>query len=268
MKKRIIVPTDLSETGDHATRQALLIARRNNSTVTLLHVATEHPAKKEESLLILEEKAAGLKSEYGVEIASLVIEGAVMEAIPFATIERDYDLMVIGTNGIHGFRQKLLGSDMLRLVTHVPVPVLVVQQESRLMETCDRLVLPVSSHTDFPLILDATVFLAQLFNAEVHLYSIIKAGFDWPEQILKNIELAVSRLEEKHIRLVRVKEEQKVYSIGFAKQTLVYAASVGAGAICVISTSSREYYYFAPSDKETLMMNESGIPILFAGGIP
>jgi hypothetical protein len=66
--------------------------------------------------------------------------------------------------------------------------------------------------------------------------------------------------------MVRIKEEQNVYSLGFAKQTINYSNSVDADAICIISPSSEEYYYFAPSDKETLLLNEYKIPILCAGG--
>ena len=63
-----------------------------------------------------------------------------------------------------------------------------------------------------------------------------------------------------------MKEDQNVYSLGYAKQTLKYAQSVGADLICTMSVPSKEYYYFADSDKENLLLNEYHIPILCAGG--
>jgi hypothetical protein len=74
-------------------------------------------------------------------------------------------------------------------------------------------------------------------------------------------------MEASGVKMIRVQEEQNVYSIGFAKQTINYAARINADAICIISPSSEEYYYFAPSDKDSLLLNENRIPVLCAGGV-
>jgi nucleotide-binding universal stress UspA family protein len=266
MKNRIIVPTDLTDAGDHAIRQAVLIARKSNSVLVLLHVVARLGDQTGDARKKLEEIAQKVQLETGLVCEALIKEGSIFEVIPFVSLEGEYDLMVIGTHGIHGLRQKLMGPDILKLVLKIPIPVLVVQPESILKENFKRLVLPVSSHTDFSLAVDATILLARLFESEVCLYSIIKAGFDWPEQLLLNIEYATRQFELHGVKMLRVKEDQNVYSIGFARQTIKYSAETNTDAICIITPSSKEYYYFAPADKEALLLNENHIPVLCTGG--
>jgi hypothetical protein len=50
--------------------------------------------------------------------------------------------------------------------------------------------------------------------------------------------------------------------MGFAKQILKYSTQAKADMIAVMSIPTPENYYFADSDKELLLVNEPGIPIL------
>ena len=100
---------------------------------------------------------------------------------------------------------------------------------------------------------------------EVHLYSINKPGYEWPGQLLKNIEDAKTSFESNGVRMKRVKEEQEVFSQGYTKQTLLYSASAGADLISMMSTPSDDYYYFAAADKEALLLNELHLPVLCTG---
>ena len=129
-----------------------------------------------------------------------------------------------------------------------------------------RIVLPVASHTNFRSAIEAVCLVAGAFRSEVHLYSIQKAGFEWPEQLVANIEEATRTFESRKIKMKRVKEDQKVYSQGYAKQTLNYAKSIEADAICIMAIPSKEYYYFAQADKESMLLSDLRIPILCAGG--
>jgi nucleotide-binding universal stress UspA family protein len=266
MKKKIIVPTDLTRAAGQATRQAVEIARRTGSSITLVHVMDHKSASFPEVKNELESEAAIICRDRGIECEILIPEGNLFDTIAYIACEKDYDLMVIGTHGIRGIKQRLLGADILKLVTRIHVPVLVVQEESPLIESFHKIVLPVSSHDTFRSVLDAILFFAGFYDIEVHFYSIHKAGFIWSDQMLKNIEEATREFEARGVRMVRVKEEQKVYSLGYAKQTDIYAHSVGADAMCMISVPTEENYYFAQSDKESMLLNEFRIPVLCAGG--
>jgi nucleotide-binding universal stress UspA family protein len=266
MKKKIIIPTDLTKAASQAIKQAASIAVKTKSSLTLLHVLSDKSPSAEEVNKALSAEAESICAKSGIHFEILIREGNFFEVIPFSACEHDYDLMVLGTHGIKGIKQMLFGSNILKLVEKIPIPALVVQEDSPLIKSFKKLILPVSSHKSFHVAVDAVLFFAGIFDSEVHLYSVHKAGFDWPEQLLANIENATRRFELKDIRMTRVKEEQTVYSIGYAKQTLKYAHSAGADLICTMSVASKEYYYFADSDKENLILNEDRIPILCAGG--
>jgi hypothetical protein len=125
--------------------------------------------------------------------------------------------------------------------------------------------MPVSSHADFRKEIDAVLLFSSLFDPEIHLYSIYKPGYEWSEQLLKNIEDAKNAFEEKGVRVKRIKEEQEVYSQGYSRQTLLYAGSSGADLITIMSSPSEDYYYFAQSDKESLLTNDLRLPVLCVG---
>jgi nucleotide-binding universal stress UspA family protein len=266
MKNKIIVPTDLTNAAQQAIRQAIAIARKTGSSLTLIHVMDNKSSSPEEVRQILDLEADNIRKDTGLNCDVLIKEGNLFEVISYVACEKDYDLMVIGTHGIKGIRQMLFGANILKLVVKIPIPVLVVQEESPLIESFHKIVLPVSSHDTFRLAVDAILLFTAIYDMEVHLYSIHKAGFIWSDQMLKNIEEATLQFQTRGVRMVRVKEEQQVYSMGYAKQTVIYAQSVGADALWMISVPTEENYYFAQSDKETMLLNDFHIPVICACG--
>jgi nucleotide-binding universal stress UspA family protein len=265
-RHRILIPIDLTPIAGQAIRQAAAIAKKAGEGLSLLHVMDEKREHDGDIEKKLEAQAEMIRKETGLECDVLAPKGNIFDVIPEVARERKYNLIVIGTHGIKGVKQLLFGANILKLVIRTPKPVMVVQEESPVIEEFQKLVLPVSSHLSFKAELDAALFFAGLYDTEIHLYSVHKAGFDWPEQMVKNIEEATHTFEKKSVHMKRIKEEQNVYSLGYAKQTLNYAGSVNADLISMMSIPSKEYYYFAQSDKESLLLNDLHIPVLCAGG--
>ena len=265
MKKPVLVPTDLTDVASKAIHQAGIIAKKAGTSVSLLHVLNEKSPSREEAEKQLKIEAERVKELTGKVCEILLMEGSIFEVIPQVTCDQGFDLMVIGTHGVHGIKQHFMGANILKLVSRIHAPVLVMQKDSPLMENFRTLVMPVSSHVDFHKEIDSVLFFTSLFGTEVHLYSIYKPGFEWPEQTLKNIEDAKTTFESNGVRMKRVKEEQEVFAQGYAKQTLLYAGSAGADLISVMSTPSDDYYYFAAADKEALLLNDLHLPVLCTG---
>jgi hypothetical protein len=172
--------------------------------------------------------------------------------------------MIIGTHGVRGLKQKLLGADILKLINKVPIPSLIVQDVSPLKENFERIVLPVASHESYINVIKAACFFARYYGSEVHIYSIEKPGYEWPEAMKKNVEAAKTAFDDRNVKYVRTREKQTVLSIGYARQTLKYAESIQADMVAIMSVPSDEYFYFAQQDKENLLTSELGIPVLCA----
>jgi nucleotide-binding universal stress UspA family protein len=261
--KKILVPVDFTELSDKVIGQAAFLSNTSGMVLVLLHIA-----ERSEDLASVKEKLAGKAIEssvkYKVTCDSKVREGSIFKEIQAETEENDYQLVVIGTHGVHGLKQKLIGADILRIISKIPVPTLVVQSTSPYRTSFDKIVLPVATHLAYSNILEAVVLIGKLFKSEVHIYSIERPGFDWPEQLKKNLEKTRKVFDENGIRHIRVNEKQTVLSVGFARQTLQYARKAKADMIAMMSVASDEYHYFAQQDKENLLGNESGIPVLCA----
>ena len=264
MKKKIIVPTDLTKAANQAVRQAVVIARKAGFSLTLFHV--QETGSRPEAMEMLKEEALRISQVEGVPCDVIVKTGNVLEQILLMVSEKDYDLVVIGTHGAAGIRQQLFGADILKLVAKIPVPVMVIGEESPLVEEFNKIVLPVGSHDNFNQGVDAVLLLAGMFDIEVHLYSIQKPGFEWPARMLANIDETTRRLTEKGVKLVRKKEDQDDFSQGFARQTLRYAKFIGADLLWMMAVASEDYYYMSKTYKEAILFNEFHLAVLCAGG--
>jgi nucleotide-binding universal stress UspA family protein len=260
-EKNILVPVDFTETSKQAATCAAEIAGIGGMNVTLLHIETgKNKRENETELNVLANK---LKSEFSITCDYIIRKGKIFTEIAIAATDHIYSLMVIGSHGFKGFKEKLLGADILKLVKNIPVPVLVIQKDYMLPEEgIKTIVFPAGSHEAFQNQIDATILLAGLFTSEVHIYTIEKPGFPWSDALKANIEKSVHGFALNNIRYKRVNEAQNTFSPGYAKQTLQYAEKVNAGLISVMSVPTNEFYYIADSDKERLLTNEMKIPVL------
>jgi nucleotide-binding universal stress UspA family protein len=262
-QKKILVPVDFTKLSDIVIGQAAFLSKTSGLDLVLFHIAD-----RSDDMASVKDKLAGkaIKAsvKYNVTCDSKIREGSIFKEIPAEAEENNYLLVVMGTHGIQGLKQKLIGADILRIITKIPVPALVVQSTSPFRTNFAKIVLPVATHQAYYNILQAVVIIGKLFKSEVHIYSVERPGFDWPEQLKKNLEKTKEIFDENGIRYIRVNEKQTVLSVGFARQTLQYARKANADMIAMMSVSSDEYHYFAEQDKENLLSNETGIPVLCA----
>lgn len=260
-EKQILVPVDFTQTSKHAATCAAKIARISGMKIMLLHIQSVKSTPEDATELI--SMAISLRSEFSIACDYLIREGKIFYEIAKEAGEPAYSLMVIGSHGFKGIKEKLLGADILKLVKNIPVPVLVIQKGHTLpAEGIKTIVFPAGSHESFQNQIDATILIAGMFNSEVHLYTIEKPGFPWSDSLKANIEKTVHEFAVNNIRYKRVNEEQKTFSPGYAKQILQYAEKVNADLISVMSVPTNEFYYIADSDKERLLTNEMKIPVL------
>ena len=264
--ERILVPTDLTSAASKAVEFAIMLARKGGTGLTLLHVNDDPLESFEQVEAKLREIAAGISGNANIDCNFILKKGKnIFNVIPDVACEECFRMMVIGTHGIRGLRQKLVGADILRLIKQVPIPVLVVQKESRLpVGGFKKILLPVGGHLTYGHLVDATVYTANLFDSDVQVYSIEKPGFEYTDQLKKNLEATKASFEKNMVHYKRVIEPQSVYSVGYAKQTIQYAQNAGTDLIAIMSVPTEEFYFFADSDKESLLTNPMNIPVLCA----
>jgi len=258
---RLLVPVDFTEAADSALELASLIGEKTGLGITLLHIDNEKSGVANEKGLM--DRAKKLAEEKCLGCECRIRYGNIFTAIPKAAAEDNFELMIIGTHGFKGFREKFFGSDILKLVKSIPIPVIVLQKGYKAPEGgIKKIVFPAGTHKAFLNNIQATINVARIFDAEIHLYTIEKPGQEWSDELKANIELARTEFEAHQVAYKRVNEKQTTFSMGYSKQILKYAQQSGADMISVMSIPTPEHYYFADSDKEMLLVNETGIPVL------
>ncbi|HEX4445803.1 MAG TPA: universal stress protein [Polyangiaceae bacterium] len=140
--RRILVPTDFTETSDLAIDWTIALARRLGSRVTLMHsyeipivgfpdgalVATPDVATQlaEASRTALD-NAVAKRQGLEVEVDGILREGIAWEQINRVADEMAVDLVVIGTHGRRGLARALLGSVAEKVVRTAHVPVTLIR---------------------------------------------------------------------------------------------------------------------------------------------
>lgn len=148
--RHLLVPIDGSELSDAAVRQAVALAEALAARITFFHAQESFYGRPDmaifgEGLAVdpkvgeqfakasavwteeLLTKARAVATAVGLESdAATSVDPVVYEAILRVASERACDLIVMASHGRRGLAGLLLGSETQRVLTHAPIPVLVV----------------------------------------------------------------------------------------------------------------------------------------------
>jgi nucleotide-binding universal stress UspA family protein len=145
MFKRILVGIDGSEPANHALQYAIDIAKKWNAELMILTVTPEinttfylgdivawdidemeEPLRKihEELLMKTEEK---LKEYSKLKFKTIIKRGKPSLMILQSAKEENADLIVVGSRGIGGIKEYLLGSTSKHVINHCKIPVLIIK---------------------------------------------------------------------------------------------------------------------------------------------
>jgi len=140
--KRILVPTDFSESARHALRYGVSFAREYEAELLLLHVVENLTVGYASDLFpvpmaeVFEEISGYAKAELaklgtvvrekGLAARELVAQGKPSAEIVRVAREETVDMIVLGTHGKGMLDKALFGSTAERVIRRAPCPVLTV----------------------------------------------------------------------------------------------------------------------------------------------
>jgi len=144
MYKRILVPTDGSEISAKAVQSAAALARLSGATMVALSVKEPFPYSAisemqpvpPQEFYDAQERIAAERVKLAIDAAQaagVTCQGFTVEALhPWEAIldhakSQGCDLIVMASHGRRGLSALLLGSETQKVLTHSPVPVLVVK---------------------------------------------------------------------------------------------------------------------------------------------
>lgn len=139
--KNILVPTDFSETAGNAIDFAIQTSKVFPAKITLLHsyevsssFTTDYIGMNKEFTLTmladiekkLDNEKERIKETYGTEVETFISTYPLREAILKAADERKTDLIIMGTLGASGMKEKIWGSRTSSVIGETHIPVMVI----------------------------------------------------------------------------------------------------------------------------------------------
>ena len=179
--KQIVVPTDFSKCADNAIDFAIQSAKILPAKVTLLHsfevndnIYTDYMGvNREYNLTMLndvKEKLDQLKKNIeetsGIVVDTFISTHSLQDAITKFIKEKKTDLVIMGTLGASGIKEKLWGSRTASVIGKIDIPVMAIPIEYKWKKP-QKILLATNKFEKDPAILDYLFELAGLYMAEV-----------------------------------------------------------------------------------------------------
>lgn len=287
--KKIIVPIDFSETSLRALEQATYLARLKKAELILIHVLEdieiqdnikipvyerekfvtavnkygpkmhelesriESDTNKDLTLLVEKAKKKGaLKTSYIIE------SGKVYKQICNYAKVAKADLIVMGTHGIKGFREFVIGSNTFRVVREAECPVLSIQNfaPARLK----KIMLPFRDKAHSRESVNYAIELAKIYNARIHILGIDTEKTDEHFEKMKKEAQQIKKIISKHQIASTVELTPSTYD---TEVLLNHAKKQKADLIAIMADMDRlslEEFIVGPVVKQ--IVNHSPIPVL------
>ncbi|MCE3226128.1 MAG: universal stress protein UspE [Bacteroidetes bacterium] len=271
--KKILVPTDFSETAANALRQAIYLAKLNKADIKLLHVVNPVYTTGSELTLPysqsffnkikrdvathLKKIAADVKEAAGCKISCDVKMGNVGEVVNFISKKEKFDLVLMGTHGTSGVKEFFVGSNAYKVVHNASCPVITVQRKTK--SGFKNIILPIRLGLHSRQKVDYVVELAKIYGATVHIVGFTDLKSSNKKDKLKNYVKQV----EKYLKKLKIDfKSTTIFEDNFTKEILDYAKKNKGDLISVMNNNrlSLDNLLKGPFAKQ--FVNHSDIPVM------
>ncbi len=188
--KRLLVPTDFSDTAKNALLVAAQLARKYDCEIYLLHMlelplqyvdAIGSHSELPEAVFFMKlarkrfEDVMALTELKGIPTHEVVKFNQTFSGVIDACEENNIDLIVMGSHGISGFKEMFIGSNTEKVVRTSHIPVLVIKNHHEDFEISD-FVFASDFENDSKETYAQAVTFAEKLGARVHLVIINTAN--------------------------------------------------------------------------------------------
>jgi nucleotide-binding universal stress UspA family protein len=178
--KKILVPTDFSESAENALYYAIEMAKHEKGEIFLLHVEIEGDSNVERHL-----KSAATKIEHAGAIKyNLISTKGFLEDLISSTInEKQIDLLIMGTNGEGNFANLIFRSNASKILEIANCPVIIVPLATN-YKTVSKITYATNyNHSDI-LAIKKLIEIAKPFKAQLNILH-VESDSESPEQQVK-----------------------------------------------------------------------------------
>lgn len=204
-EKKILVPTNFSETAHNALRAALLFSTKQKVEILLVNfyhlpIAVDVMGQpvffqevSEDISYASKDKLDLLKKEINnthpeINVHTLAIQGLMGDVLPSLCIEREIDIIVCGTEGGDWLEEHFTGTNTTFILGNISIPILVVSEKSSLKKLNKIVFATDFQFADVAVLSDLASF-AKPFSADIEVVHMSVSppkdqdAFDWMEEI-------------------------------------------------------------------------------------
>ncbi|MCG8474012.1 MAG: universal stress protein [Cytophagales bacterium] len=188
--KKILIPTDFSDQASYALKLACQIASQSKASIILMHIVEDVSLQEaglqadqismlpnRDDVYMLKRLEQSRKQlldlvdqhhTEGVEFLTKINVGNPYRNISKTITEDEVDLIVMGTKGISGIDEVLIGSNTERVVRYSSCPVITVKEPVKL-ESIKDIVFAASFNTSNDKVVKNLIKLQEMLDAKLHL---------------------------------------------------------------------------------------------------
>ena len=272
--KKILIPFDFSETAELALEHAVFMAKLHKAEIIIAHVIesysftsaissafgksqSEFEEKLESSTNDkLQQLTEKLHHDSGMKVIFRTETGKIYKKIVNIAEETDVDIIVMGTHGVSGFQDFLVGSNTYRVVMSASCPVISVQAHSKKIGFKD-IVLPIDNSPSSRQKVRHCVEIAKHYNSIVHVAGMMTmSDVDMQRRFEVKIHQVQSFLEEHEIA-----HTVKVFKTDNSPATTMnYSNQVNADLLIIMTDQEGSGIFMGNFAQQ--LINQSKIPVM------
>jgi nucleotide-binding universal stress UspA family protein len=282
--KKILVPTDFSETGLLAMEHAIHLAELTKAHLYVMHVieafeyaysiydpdmnVNDSKELHETITQKLERTSRDIGKAHTVNISTLVGNGRPAMSIAQTAKDNEIDLIIMGTHGSNGFEEYFIGSNAHKVVTLAQCPVITVQEHAKKLGFAN-IVMPIDNSLHSRQKVDYVIKLASIYGSKVHVLGLLNSNEETDEKKF-NIKLESAENTLKSAKIPYIRKVVKGNNI--AVEAMKYSNEVNADLIVIMTDHESNITGMFLGALSKQIVNHSKIPVMsikpygFTGG--
>jgi len=255
--ENLIVPYDFGPAGQKALAYAKELASKQNSKITLLHIA-----ENAEGLQQAETQFSQIRQDESGQVETKAVAGNLVNDLANEAIRANGSFVVMAVKSESGL-QKIFGSTAIKVITESHIPFLIFQdkQEQTQSSGPKKIAITMDFNEESTQVLNAAVQLCENFGAKM-----VLVGGDNPDakkkaKIDANISKMLGQLDTTAIEYEVVYLPTKDFEDGLVD----YASKNGVDMLAVTYYKDNSAL-FSSDFVQHLLENKEGIPVLSIGG--
>lgn len=267
--KTILVPIDFSGDSINALEHSILIANKVEANIRMIHVVKK---KNFETPFVINDFTSFFsnsvedffkkiiekyKKEAKFGIDYKIREGKIFTEICNQAKYDDAFLIVMGTHGVSGFEEKILGSNAYKVVIDSPCPITTIRKKYAPVEP-KVIILPIDITKDTRKKVPFVAKYAQIFNSEVHVLGVAETK---SESVKKKLTQYTNQTET-FLKSKNLKVHKSIITGGDMTSIILNYANENNGNLIAIMTEQPNPFALIMGLTAHNIVNESPIPVM------